>query len=241
MGLFLAIYCMCVSVYMRPVFHWLLAHQRCSLLLKQHIPLSPCSPLAVISLSMCWCSVNKASVPCIPIPLLFPPTPNSQFSPTLTSRGCVSPHDSAYSSPSIVGLPHASFLLSVIAWRQVRDQCVVQTTSWSQCSRSCGMGVSSRVTNDNTRCKLIKETRLCNIRPCSSMSIPVKVRKVFGTFKILSQKLFCQTDAPQPCHLGFMLNGFRIELLSWGSLVLMSYNVCFSFSCMLLWCFFSSP
>ncbi|KAG7216149.1 hypothetical protein INR49_028997 [Caranx melampygus] len=60
------------------------------------------------------------------------------------------------------------------AWRQVGDQCVVQTTSWSQCSRSCGMGVSSRVTNDNARCKLIKETRLCNIRPCSSMSIPVK-------------------------------------------------------------------
>lgn len=41
------------------------------------------------------------------------------------------------------------------------------------------MGVSSRVTNDNARCKLIKETRLCNIRPCSSMSIPVKVRNVF--------------------------------------------------------------
>ncbi|XP_034750273.1 CCN family member 1 [Etheostoma cragini] len=64
------------------------------------------------------------------------------------------------------------------AWKQVADQCAVQTTSWSQCSRSCGMGVSSRVTNDNARCKLIKETRLCNIRPCSSMSVPAKVRNV---------------------------------------------------------------
>ncbi|XP_077356780.1 CCN family member 1 isoform X2 [Festucalex cinctus] len=63
------------------------------------------------------------------------------------------------------------------AWRQVGDQCVVQTTSWSQCSRSCGMGISSRVTNDNARCKLVKESRLCNIRPCSSMSIPAKVRR----------------------------------------------------------------
>lgn len=47
------------------------------------------------------------------------------------------------------------------------------------------MGVSSRVTNDNARCKLIKETRLCNIRPCSSMSVPVKVRNVCGAFRIL--------------------------------------------------------
>lgn len=61
------------------------------------------------------------------------------------------------------------------AWRQFGGQCVVQTTSWSQCSRSCGMALSSRVTNDNAQCKLVKETRLCNIRPCSSMSIPVKV------------------------------------------------------------------
>ncbi|KAM6904444.1 CCN family member 1 [Xenentodon cancila] len=78
-------------------------------------------------------------------------------------------------------------------WSQVRDQCVVQTTSWSQCSRSCGMGVSSRVTNDNARCKLIKETRLCNIRPCSSMSLPVKKgRKCSRTHK-----------APEPHRLSF--------------------------------------
>ncbi|XP_062294849.1 CCN family member 1 [Scomber scombrus] len=79
------------------------------------------------------------------------------------------------------------------AWRQVGDQCVVQTTSWSQCSRSCGMGVSSRVTNDNARCKLIKETRLCNIRPCSTMSIPVKKgRKCSRTHK-----------APEPHRLSY--------------------------------------
>ena len=98
MGLFLGIYCMCVSVYMRLVFHWLLAHQRCSLLLKQHIPLSPSSPLSVITLSMCQCccSVNKASVLCIPIPLLFPPAPNSCFSTTLTFPGRVSLYDSIF-------------------------------------------------------------------------------------------------------------------------------------------------
>ncbi|XP_041719474.2 CCN family member 1-like [Coregonus clupeaformis] len=79
------------------------------------------------------------------------------------------------------------------AWRQFGGQCVVQTTSWSQCSRSCGMAVSSRVTNDNAQCKLVKETRLCNIRPCSSMSIPVKKgRKCSRTHK-----------APEPLRLSY--------------------------------------
>lgn len=71
-------------------------------------------------------------------------------------------------------------LPSLAAWTRVAavaagDQCVLQTTPWSQCSRSCGTGISTRVTNDNARCKLVKETRLCNVRPCSSVSAPAKV------------------------------------------------------------------
>ncbi|XP_061080786.1 CCN family member 1-like [Conger conger] len=71
------------------------------------------------------------------------------------------------------------------AWRQVGGQCVVQTTSWSPCSRSCGMGVSSRVSNDNAQCKLAKETRLCSVRPCSSPKpLPLKKgRKCSRTHK----------------------------------------------------------
>ncbi|KAK0136679.1 Connective tissue growth factor [Merluccius polli] len=46
-----------------------------------------------------------------------------------------------------------------------RDNCVVQTTEWSECSATCGMGVSSRVTNDNERCQLERQTRVCMIRP----------------------------------------------------------------------------
>lgn len=69
-------------------------------------------------------------------------------------------------------------------WKHPQERCVVQTTDWSQCSRSCGMGVSSRVTNDNAQCKLVKETRLCNIRPCSSLTIPAKKgRKCSRTHK----------------------------------------------------------
>ncbi|XP_030644989.1 CCN family member 2b [Chanos chanos] len=47
-----------------------------------------------------------------------------------------------------------------------RDNCIVQTTEWSECSATCGMGVSSRVTNDNEQCQLERQTRVCMIRPC---------------------------------------------------------------------------
>lgn len=80
------------------------------------------------------------------------------------------------------------------AWRQAGGQCVVQTTSWSPCSRSCGMGVSSRVSNDNTQCKLAKETRLCNVRPCSSPK-PLPFKK--------GKKCSRTHKAPEPLRLSF--------------------------------------
>ncbi|XP_072239575.1 CCN family member 1-like [Leuresthes tenuis] len=60
-------------------------------------------------------------------------------------------------------------------WDTLKEKtCPVQTTAWSQCSRSCGMGVSSRITNKNPQCRLEKETRICTIRPCHSLAVPVK-------------------------------------------------------------------
>ncbi|KAG5278275.1 hypothetical protein AALO_G00097150 [Alosa alosa] len=73
------------------------------------------------------------------------------------------------------------------------QKCVVQTTDWSPCSSSCGVGVSSRITNDNAQCKLQKETRLCNIRPCSSLDIlPKKGKKCTRTRK-----------SPEPVRLAY--------------------------------------
>ncbi|KAF4109683.1 cellular communication network factor 1, like 2 [Onychostoma macrolepis] len=46
------------------------------------------------------------------------------------------------------------------------SECFPQTTGWSGCSASCGFGISSRVTNSNAQCKLVRETRLCQIREC---------------------------------------------------------------------------
>ncbi|TRY81269.1 hypothetical protein DNTS_012107 [Danionella cerebrum] len=51
-------------------------------------------------------------------------------------------------------------------WHQM-EKCLVQTTAWSPCSRTCGTGISSRITNNNPECKLAKESRICEIRPCS--------------------------------------------------------------------------
>ncbi|KAL6073432.1 hypothetical protein STEG23_033173 [Scotinomys teguina] len=44
--------------------------------------------------------------------------------------------------------------------------CIEQTTEWSACSKSCGMGLSTRVTNRNRQCEMVKQTRLCMVRPC---------------------------------------------------------------------------
>lgn len=50
----------------------------------------------------------------------------------------------------------------------IRANCLVQTTEWSACSKTCGMGISTRVTNDNAFCRLEKQSRLCMVRPCEA-------------------------------------------------------------------------
>ncbi|XP_069778329.1 CCN family member 4-like isoform X1 [Narcine bancroftii] len=49
-------------------------------------------------------------------------------------------------------------------WHQ---NCLVQITPWSTCSKSCGMGISTRISNENDQCKVVTERRLCYIRPCN--------------------------------------------------------------------------
>ncbi|XP_037357459.1 CCN family member 4 isoform X2 [Talpa occidentalis] len=44
--------------------------------------------------------------------------------------------------------------------------CVAHTSPWSPCSTSCGLGVSTRISNANARCWPAQESRLCNLRPC---------------------------------------------------------------------------
>lgn len=52
-----------------------------------------------------------------------------------------------------------------LVWKK---KCLVQATQWSPCSKTCGMGISIRVTNENSKCEMTKEKRLCYLRPCNS-------------------------------------------------------------------------
>lgn len=57
----------------------------------------------------------------------------------------------------------ASFPVSTMLHK---SSCFPQTTEWTECSTTCGMGISSRVSNDHPDCRLLRETRLCQIRQC---------------------------------------------------------------------------
>lgn len=72
------------------------------------------------------------------------------------------------SFPEMVSFPMSEVL--------PEPHCFLQTTEWTPCSVTCGMGISSRVTNNNPDCRLLRETRLCQIQRCD-LQLPV-VKKV---------------------------------------------------------------
>ncbi|MEE6476054.1 hypothetical protein FKM82_010955 [Ascaphus truei] len=78
-----------------------------------------------------------------------------------------------------------------LVWKR---KCLVQATQWSPCSRTCGMGISIKITNENSKCEMRKDRRLCFLRPCNST--------LLNTLKISGGKTCKPTfQAPQPVKL----------------------------------------
>ena len=82
--------------------------------------------------------------------------------------------------PSIAYRPEATVGVEV---SDSSINCIEQTTEWSACSKSCGMGVSTRVTNRNRQCEMVKQTRLCIVRPCEQE--PEDVTDKVGTYTFI--------------------------------------------------------
>lgn len=75
----------------------------------------------------------------------------------------------ARTDPAVLSLVSAAYrqeeTVSFDGWESSQN-CIEQTTEWGACSQSCGVGLSTRVTNKNRRCQMVKQSRLCTIRPC---------------------------------------------------------------------------
>ncbi|XP_050780595.1 CCN family member 1-like [Gopherus flavomarginatus] len=96
----------------------------------------------------------------------------------------------------------------------VLRKCLTQNTDWSPCSKTCGLGASTRVTNKNPQCKLAKETQLCQIRPCGQPDFTKlkKGRKCLRTHKVQEPVHYTYAGCKslhkyQPSYCGSCLDG----------------------------------
>uniref|UniRef100_H2Z9U0 CTCK domain-containing protein n=1 Tax=Ciona savignyi TaxID=51511 RepID=H2Z9U0_CIOSA len=56
-----------------------------------------------------------------------------------------------------------------------KTDCKIRASSWSDCSKTCGMGLSERV-RTRGRCKLKRESRLCQVRSCDAVNFATRIR-----------------------------------------------------------------
>lgn len=84
---------------------------------------------------------------------------------------------------SVGGRVDAAYTIPIERRLRTSDNCLVQTSQWTECSRVCGWGFSERVLNDNDRCVFEREQRLCQQRPCVEQNLEMN-RITVGRAKI---------------------------------------------------------
>ncbi|XP_051887058.1 CCN family member 2-like isoform X1 [Pristis pectinata] len=118
----------------------------------------------------CWCS--DGGIGCIPrcsedIRL---PGPDCPYPKRVEIPGeCCPRWICEKQDNGIFGDALAAFRSDVFARRypsHVPFNCLEQSSEWSACSRSCGIGVSTRISNKNHRCILETQSQLCIVKPC---------------------------------------------------------------------------
>lgn len=62
--------------------------------------------------------------------------------------------------------------------------CAMNGTKWSQCSVSCGVGISVRLAPKHCRRK--EDTRLCYLRPCGRTLYSFDVSKTQGRLRSIN-------------------------------------------------------
>ncbi|XP_049628841.1 CCN family member 3 [Suncus etruscus] len=103
--------------------------------------------------------------------------------------------DSNETLPDFLTLPAYRSEATVGVVSDSSVNCIEQTTEWSACSKSCGMGISTRVTNKNQQCEMVKQIRLCMVRPCGQEHRQPKVKK--------GKKCLRTMKPPNAIHLHF--------------------------------------
>uniref|UniRef100_A0A8C6YDK1 CCN family member 3 n=1 Tax=Naja naja TaxID=35670 RepID=A0A8C6YDK1_NAJNA len=115
------------------------------------------------------CSCINGAVGCIPLctdskpPLVWCPNPKQIKVKGECCEEWVCDYSKKARKTSPRHISSAVYGGEIETWEK---NCILQTSAWSPCSKTCGMGISTRISNDNAQCRFMKESRLCDLRPC---------------------------------------------------------------------------
>uniref|UniRef100_A0A3B1JQQ0 Cellular communication network factor 5 n=1 Tax=Astyanax mexicanus TaxID=7994 RepID=A0A3B1JQQ0_ASTMX len=91
---------------------------------------------------------------------------NSVLLETTSGKTAVQTQYTEYTAQKTTSVSESVSLILLFIGICLSKMNIVQITEWSACSRSCGPGVSTRMSNRNWACRPQTQTRLCQVRPC---------------------------------------------------------------------------